>query len=347
MARQLTLFGEEVIRPRRQKPGGGSANPIIFRDYESFVAKFGDSPKTTDDCYTPQDVYEAVVRYVSTITDMSDKVILRPFYPGGDYLNAEYPEDGIVIDNPPFSMFTKICKWYTQNEVPFFLFGPGLTISSCCKYCTAVIINESVTFANGANVRLNFASNLYGDTMMTTAPELGRMIALCPSQQHKKPLPSFTYPQEVLSVSDMQTIARNGITFSVSRNEARIIRDLDRHPKKGGLFGDHLLISTAKAQEKEKAKSMKSTGEKVTTPIHLSEREKKIVERMNKSNGKNGFKEGPGMGDHTRTGAKQEQQLSCCPRFGGRTSHHQERESEELRAELRPTMHGVPGQGDK
>lgn len=275
--RQLDLFGYEVLEPNRPKPSGGSSNPIVFHDYESFVAKFSDNPKTNDDCYTPRDVYEAVVRYVSDIMDMSNKVILRPFYPGGDYINAEYPENGVVIDNPPFSMFTKICRWYASAHIPFFLFGPGLTITSCCKYCTAVIINESVTFENGANVRLNFASNLYDNTIIMTAPKLGRMIADCPSQKPKNPLPCFEYPSEVLSVSDMQCIARNGIEFSVSRDECHIIKDLDCHPKKGGLFGDHFLISTEKAKEKEKAKSMRVTSEKIMTPIPFSEREKKIV----------------------------------------------------------------------
>ena len=278
---QLNLFGEEELRSVRTNPSGGSNNPIVFRDYESFVAKFTDRPKTTDDCYTPRDVYEAVVHYVSSITDMSGKVILRPFYPGGDYRNAEYPENGIVIDNPPFSMFTKIVKFYTATDIPFFLFGPGLTISSACKYCTAVVINEAVTFENGASIRLNFASNLYGDTMIMTAPRLGRMIAECPSQKPKNPLPSFEYPSEVLSVSDMQSIARNGIEFSVSRDECRIIKDLDLHPKKGGLFGDHLLISTEKAKEKETAKNQRPTGKKSSTPIPLSERERKIIQTLN------------------------------------------------------------------
>ena len=286
--RQLDLFGD-YMPILAKRPLGGSQNPIVFHDYESFVAKFAEgNAKTTDDCYTPKDVYEAVVEYVSTITDMSGKVILRPFYPGGDYINAEYPENGIVIDNPPFSMFTKICKWYTAAGIPFFLFGPGLTITSICKFCTAVVIYESVTFENGASVRLNFASNLYGETMITTAPTLGRMIAACPSQKPKKPLPSFEYPREVLSVSDMQTIARNGIEFSVSRDECRIIRDLDCHPKKGGLFGDHLLISSAKAREKEAAKSKSQTREKTVTPIPLSEREKKIVSQLNQDNNGNG-----------------------------------------------------------
>lgn len=278
---QLDLFGNEYTPRLVKRPSGGSQSPIVFKDYDSFVAKFAaNHAKTTDDTYTPRDVYEAVVEYVSTITDMSGKEILRPFYPGGDYRNAEYPENGVVIDNPPFSMFTKIVRFYTHEEIPFFLFGPGLTIASCCKYCTAVIVPEQITFDNGATVRCNFASNLYGDTMITTAPLLGELLSRCQSQKPKNPLPSFEYPDELLSVSDMQTIARNGEQFSVSRSEAVIVKDLDQHPKKGGLFGDHLLLSKAKTSEKIRAKQQVKERTQRGTPISLSEREKRIIQKL-------------------------------------------------------------------
>lgn len=132
--RQLQLFDTDEYRPEVKRPrrDGGSGNPIVFHDYESFVAKFKDNPKTTDDCYTPRDVFEAVVDYVGRTFGLEGKVILRPFYPGGDYESAEYPENGVVIDNPPFSMFTSIVKFYVARGVPFFLFGPGMTIFSIC-----------------------------------------------------------------------------------------------------------------------------------------------------------------------------------------------------------------------
>ena len=205
---QLTLFDiEQTKKPVKKTRQCGSNNPIIFRDYDSFVAKFSDNPKTTDDCYTPKDVFEAVVRYVGEQYDMKGKCILRPFYPGGDYENAEYPDNGVVIDNPPFSIFTKIVKFYTAHNIPFFLFGPGMTIFSCCKYCTAVIINCGVVFSNGAVVRLNFASNLFGDTMAMTAPTLNTYIKSCPSQNTKVELPIYEYPDNVINVSVMNTLA--------------------------------------------------------------------------------------------------------------------------------------------
>ena len=184
MNEQLTLFGdEETLTPIRRT---GKNRGEIFTDYESFVAKFKNQPKTTDDCYTPPDVFEAVVKYVGTITDLTDKVILRPFYPGGDYENAEYPENGIVIDNPPFSIFTKICRFYSAHNVPYFLFGPGLTITSCCPYCTAVVTDTTIKFSNGAVVKIGFATNLLGDTLITTSVLLKDLINNCNSQKISK-----------------------------------------------------------------------------------------------------------------------------------------------------------------
>ena len=150
---QLNLFGEEELRPKAKRPARGSQSSIVFHDYESFLAKFADNPKTTDDCFTPKDVYEAVVQYVGTVIDLSDKVILRPFFPGGDYENAEYPENGVVIDNPPFSLFTKICAFYSARQIPFFIFGNGLTIGRCYKFCTAVVVDSLIVFENGAKVQ--------------------------------------------------------------------------------------------------------------------------------------------------------------------------------------------------
>lgn len=238
------------------------------------MAKFQDKEKTTDGTYTPKDVYEAVLQYVGEVYDLTGKEVLRPFFPGGDYERAEYPADGVVIDNPPFSMFTKICKFYTDRGIPFFLFGPALTIASICKYCTAVVIGRNIVFSNGAKVPCNFASNLFGDTIIMTAPRLENLITSCPSQDTKANLPKYGYPDELLSVSDMQIFCRGGIDFSVRRSEAEIVRNLDNHPtRRKGLFGDHLLLSSAKAAAKAEIKAI---------PIPLSERERRIVNRLEK-----------------------------------------------------------------
>ena len=294
MEQQLNLFGEEDLRPKPKRPMGGSSNPIVFHDYESFVAKFAENPKTTDDTFTPRDVYEAVLQYVGEVVDLSDKVILRPFFPGGDYRNAEYPENGIVIDNPPFSIFTEIVKFYTAMRIPFFLFGQGKTIMCCVKYCTAVIVTDLLTYENGARIYTNFASNLFGDTIIMTAPRLNDLIFSCPSQNVKANLAQYNYPPELLSFSQMQTICRGGVEFAVKREDCQIVKNLDNHPK--SLFGEHLLLSSAKTKEKESAKTLakeqaqrkamgaaniRSCVKLENGFIPLSDRERKIIERLN------------------------------------------------------------------
>ena len=274
--KQLQLFDlEPVTVQARKTPRRGSQNPIVFRDYASFVAKFhAEAQKTTDDCYTPPDVYDAVVRYVGTITDLTGKQILRPFYPGGDYINAEYPEDGIVIDNPPFSQFTKIIRFYAANAIPFFLFGNGMTIMHCCKWATAVITGSIVKFDNGATIRINFATSLLPDCVAVTAPTLAADIASCKSQAAPaKKLPKYEYPAELVSTSKMQTIAANGIELEIRRDEAEFINDLDNHP--ASLFGSHLLVAR---QAAERARQAAERARTIHVP--LSERERKIVEKL-------------------------------------------------------------------
>ena len=280
MIEQMNLFGEEELMPVVKRPTRGSQSSIVFHDYESFLAKFADSPKTTDDCFTPQDVYQAVVDYVGTIIDMSDKVVLRPFFPGGDYENAEYPYNGIVIDNPPFSMFLPIVKFYTARKIPFFLFGPGMTIVWASKYCTVICINNNITFENGAKIQCNFASNLFGDTVAMTAPRLSQAIAACPSQIVKPKNAQYAYPDNMLCVSDLQAICKGGIDFAVSRSETHMIDKMDLHPKKCNIFGTRFLISDDVVERKKKA--LEKARAATVANIQLSDRERRIIERLNK-----------------------------------------------------------------
>ena len=282
----MDLFGNEDLRPKVKRPARGSQSSIVFHDYESFLAKFADNPKTTDDCFTPKDVYEAVVKYVGTVIDMSDKVVLRPFFPGGDYENAEYPENGVVIDNPPFSMFLPIVKFYTARDIPFFLFGPGMTIVWASKYCTVLCINNNIVFENGASVACNFASNLFGDIVAMTAPLLSELIAKCKSQNTKQKQSQYIYPANMLCVSDLQAICKGGIDFAVKRSETHMIDKMDLHPKKCNIFGTRFLISDHVVSMKEEAleasRQAQAQAQAGTfVEIELSQREKRIVERLN------------------------------------------------------------------
>lgn len=124
--------------------------------YEKFERK-----KTTDDCYTPPAVYEAVKNFVNDyIYELSGCKILRPFKPGGDYLRENYDENTVVIDNPPFSIYSKIVKNYLSMNVKFFLFAPALTLFVVGSSAQYVLTASNITYDNGAKVRTSFCTNL-------------------------------------------------------------------------------------------------------------------------------------------------------------------------------------------
>ena len=90
------------------------------QEYSEFVEKF--KPKvTTDDCYTPEPVYEAVLAWCEERYGVDRGNVVRPFYPGGDYERFGYPRGCAVIDNPPFSLLSKIVRFYCQRGIRFLL----------------------------------------------------------------------------------------------------------------------------------------------------------------------------------------------------------------------------------
>ena len=123
------------------------------KTYEEFVEKFKPK-KTTDDCYTPPVVYDAVADWVASEYGVNRENFVRPFYPGGDYENYSYSKDAIVVDNPPFSILSKIVDFYISKNVPFFLFAPNLTLFNCLRNreCSALVTDANIIYDNGANV---------------------------------------------------------------------------------------------------------------------------------------------------------------------------------------------------
>ena len=135
------------------------------REYEAFVDKFKEA-KTTDDCYTPPEIYDEIASWVAEEYGYQREKFLRPFKPGGDYQREEYPEGCAVVDNPPFSILAQIVDWYLWKDVPFFLFGPTLTIIGLLRKhsrknrCCVVLIGNQITYENGATVQTSYITNM-------------------------------------------------------------------------------------------------------------------------------------------------------------------------------------------
>ena len=253
-------------------------------EYEAFVDKF--KPKlTTDDCYTPPLVYETVANWACKKYAIDPAKIVRPFYPGWDYVNFPYPEGAVVLDNPPFSILTEICAFYLDRKIPFFLFAPSLTVLSgktTCMRMNHIVCDADIVYENGAVVRTAFVTSFGGDVVAETAPDLRE--ELCRASERMKmtkTLPQYAYPDYVLTAAMLQKMAKYGVRYSVRKSECIRISALDNQKAKGkAVFGGGLLLSEKAAAEKaaaEKAAAEKAADEKAAAEKAAAEKKDAIV----------------------------------------------------------------------
>lgn len=218
------------------------------QDYNEFIDKF--KPKlTTDDCYTPPLVYDAVLRWAKDELNIGGRPVVRPFWPGGDYEHYDYPEGCVVIDNPPFSIFSKIVRFYVERGIDFLLFAPSLT--AIRPDCTYIGTGTSVTYANGANVNTSFVTNMLGDLICTTAPDLHKAVKAADDETRKdvkKQVAKLSWPPCVLRASNLHTMAHAGVRFSVRRNEGRAAHKVST--KERNDFGGSILLSDKVTSER-------------------------------------------------------------------------------------------------
>lgn len=253
------------------------------KTYEEFVEKFKPK-KTTDDCYTPPAVYEAVKDWAVKEYGLEGKEIVRPFYPGGDYESYDYPADCVVIDNPPFSILSKICKWYIEKNIKFFLFAPRLTLFSNNLDVTYIIDGAPpIVYENGANVSTSFITNL--DTCrIRSASGLKHAIAKVQNGGGKE-LPHYEYPKNVVTSSGLEVFAKRDVEFRFEKDEVHFTRKLDMQKSfKKAIFGAGFLISDKKAEELREAKQTETKkilgNTEAKTCWELSDREKEIIKNL-------------------------------------------------------------------
>ena len=285
--KSINLFGqEEHVFTNRGKSQKG-----LFNDYEGFVEKFKPK-KTTDDCYTPPAVYDYVLQYVADHCDIDGMTVVRPFYPGGDYESLVYPDNCVVIDNPPFSIIAQIVRFYLKRGIKFFLFAPHLTLFSADLDCTRIVCGAAIVYENGAKVNTSFLSNMFGEAGVIGDPVLYEGIdAICSAP--KAELPKYKYPDCVLTVSDVAYIVKNKGEIKIDKREMVHHYALDIQKKHGKtIYGSGFLISHTAAERAaaERAAAERAAAERVAAERaavekkvivwELSEREMRIVEKL-------------------------------------------------------------------
>ena len=245
--------------------------------YEEFVEKF-ERKKTTDDCYTPPELYEAVADYVSERFGIDRADMVRPFWPDSDYEGYDYPEGCCVVDNPPFSILARIKRFYLDRGIRFFLFAPSMTCFSGADAMrlTHLIAGANVTYENGAVVRTAFVTNMGGDIVAESCPELhDRLKPVCDAlrKRRTKQLPKYEYPDEVITAAKLQWMAGHGTRLEIRRADCAPIKKLDAQGRKA-IFGGGLLLSPRMAAERAAAERA------AAVKWQLSGRERRMSEML-------------------------------------------------------------------
>lgn len=260
---------------------------IESEEYRKFVEKFDkEAEKTTDDCYTPQDVYECVRDYFieEGVIPKCAKLV-RPFYPGGDYEREEYPDGCVVYDNPPFSIMTQIVKYYQDKGIKFLLYCPTLSSLHLAQYCTFIVLDMSVTYANGAVVNTSFLTNLLPDdiSVMTLRRCLkDRLYGLASQPDKGVGVVPRNYPPNWLTVKALTAIARNDVQMTWYRDKMQYIRG-NEVCEGVQVFGGYFINSDGQAEAQNKALILAEENRRnKVVQIELSSEEQAIVNELSK-----------------------------------------------------------------
>lgn len=251
-------------------PQFASAGAPIDRPCFTLIARM-------DKSYTPPAVYDYVLQYVADHCDIDGMTVVRPFYPGGDYESLVYPDNCVVIDNPPFSIVSQIVRFYLKRGIKFFLFAPHLTLFSADLDCTRIVCGAAIVYENGAKVNTSFLSNMFGEAGVIGDPVLYEGIdAICSAP--KAELPKYKYPDCVLTVSDVAYIVKNKGEIKIDKREMVHHSALDIQKKHGkSIYGSGFLISYTAA---ERVTAERAAVKKEAIVWELSEREMRIVEKL-------------------------------------------------------------------
>lgn len=258
-------------------------NPLADdKNYKKFVEKF-QPKKTTDDCYTPPAVYDAVCDYLEEEYHLNRADFVRPFVPGGDYKAYKYPKNAVVVDNPPFSIMAEIVSFYKSRGIPFFLFCQSQTSFNHCVKACVVCACVAIVYDNGAIVNTSFLSGLPKDRglLAKSSPRLWELIT---EAQKKEVMDNPKYDTHLIIFSHLGTFSRFGVSFEISEGQGIYRKKVGDRPIFGGiLLSDQKEAERLKAEEEAEWRRMEEESERRKAPkpqIDLSAEDLEIIKKL-------------------------------------------------------------------
>ena len=233
---------------------GGILDPV--KDYDTWINGLKKNVKTSDDTFTPPEIYEVILEYINEKIIPIDSIeIQRPFYPGGDYQKeAEtYNEKSVVIDNPPFSLCSEIIEFYIKNNIKFFIFTNGLTtfnylsrgVHLLCPYAP-------LEYENNARVNTCFIHNLLPEGVTISGELRERFIEKQNKAINKnKKRNKYQYPNEVLSVAQSVELA-GAIKGEITITNYKGVCGLNYKGKQKKVFCKVMILSKSEQAKIDK-----------------------------------------------------------------------------------------------
>lgn len=282
------------------------AQDMTPEQYEEWVKKFDElqnRPHTSDDTFTPANVYKTVYKWVDEHYHISGCPIERPFHPGGDYRNYNYRENCVVVDNPPFSILAEIIDFYLEKKIDFFIWCPHLTsLQYIVKRVTLVIADARVIYSNGAEIATGWMTNLDKKNAVICSNELQLALEQCNIDNKKqfgcgksKHLTNYDYPPELLRVAVLKQLSKR-CEYAISRDQVylkKVVRTTDaqkeynkKNKKRLALYGGGFWMSSAEAERIQKTikenEIKRIKREDPVIVIKKSEREQAIIDSLKK-----------------------------------------------------------------
>lgn len=244
-------------------------------NYEEFVNKFK-VKKTTDDCYTPDDIMECVFNYVEKSYNLERTHFIRPFFPGGDYQNYRYQENDVVVDNPPFSILSEILDFYVENNIRFFIFAPAMVLlnvsSKHYKNICKISTNCKIQYENKAIVPTSFITNLE-TTKLRTDQQLKQEIEKFLPKKRK--LKKYKWPSELLTISRLSKLKHDVQFYNIE-----MIRKIGNSE----MFGGAYLCSKSELEVLEAVEALEALealeAVEAVEAVELTKKEKEIIKHL-------------------------------------------------------------------
>ena len=265
-------FGLDIIRT---DDGIDFSNLEQYKDqehteeYDAFLDKFKEK-HTTDDCFTPPAVYEAIKEWAIKTYGLEGREIVRPFYPGGEFETYDYPKGCVVLDNPPFSILKKIVRFYLDRGIDFFIFADARTCGWYFEIANTVLSGTNITYDNGAVVSTAFITNM-GEYKIRVSGELHDLVEDAQPKETAD-LQAYAYPDNLVTSMGLDRLARYGSDFGI--REIEFIKKMDCGNE---IYGGGALVSDAEA---ERVKAERVKAERVKIKVELSEREREIIRQL-------------------------------------------------------------------